>query len=72
MLQMELIRNALIHMLLHVYFGGLGSSTNRTFPSRHFIPRATRRPLLELSIHVCAILEIAPHFKAFSNTREKF
>ena len=56
---------------MFLYFGGLGSSTNRTFPSSRFIPRATRRPLLELSIHVCAILEIAPHFKAFSKTREK-
>ena len=48
---------------MFLYFGGLGSSTNRTFPSSRFIPRATRRPLLELSIHVCAILEIAPFLK---------
>ena len=48
---------------MFLYFGGLGNSTNRIFPSSSFIPQATTRPLLEVSLHVCAIQEIAPLLK---------
>lgn len=46
-----------------LYFGGHRISTNRIFPSSRFIPQATTRPLLEVSLHVCATLEIAPLLK---------
>jgi len=46
-----------------LYFGGHSISPNRTFPSSRFIPQATTRPLLEVSLHVCAILGIAQRFK---------